>query len=97
MGLHISAMILTLLLFLAGWFSREIIYNLGAFAVVFLWGLGWLNDKPRWPDNKILKIIIYGGFAGLTILLWFITKASFAILTSGLILTYMIVDFARER
>ncbi|MBS1249333.1 MAG: hypothetical protein MAG431_00910 [Chloroflexi bacterium] len=97
MGLHISAIILTEWLLLAGWFSENNNYNIGAFAIVVMWGLGWLNDKPRWPRSMTFRILIYLGFSLLTILIFFLTKAKLAFLTASLIIIFLIADFARDR
>ncbi|OQY27090.1 MAG: hypothetical protein B6I38_10500 [Anaerolineaceae bacterium 4572_5.1] len=95
MGLHISAIILTEWLFIAGWFSENSLYNWGALAVVIIWGISWQRDKPRWPGNRFIQVSIYIGFGIFTVLVFFLTKALLAFLAASLIFVFMFTDLSK--
>jgi len=97
MGLHISAIILTEWLLIAGWFSGENLYNLGALIVVVVWGISWRRDEPRWPRNRLIQVFIYASFGLLTWLVYFLTKTSLASLIASLIFIFGIIDFTKSK
>ncbi len=97
MGLHISAIILTEWLLIAGWFSEKgFYYELGALIVVTIWWAGWRQDKPRWPSGKMGLAITYLGFGFLTGCTFIITKTLLAFLILCLIGVFMLVDLANQ-
>ncbi len=97
MGLHISAIILTEWLLIAGWFSDKNLYNSGAIVVVIIWWIGWRKDKPRWPSGRMGLAIIYFVFGFLTGCVFIITKTLLAFLILCLIGVFMLIDLINKR